>query len=138
MPNHGLAAKPRGDRPGGHRRRRAEEVKQERKKREVPRYHVILWDSDQHTYDYVERMLRELFGHTKEECHKMAETVDSEGPVVVLTTTKEHAELKRDQIIAYGKDDLMKNCKGSMHATIEAEAKEFASAATPNQLNTCW
>ena len=91
----------------------------ERKKREVPRYHVILWDSDQHTYDYVERMLRELFGHTKEQCHKLAETVDTEGRVIVLTTTKEHAELKRDQIVAYGKDELMRNCKGSMHATIE-------------------
>jgi ATP-dependent Clp protease adaptor protein ClpS len=96
------------------------EPKAERKKREVPRYHVILWDSDQHTYDYVERMLRELFGHTKEQCRKMAETVDAEGKVIVLTTTKEHAELKRDQIIAYGKDELMKNCKGSMHSTIEA------------------
>ena len=72
---------------------------------EVPRYNVILWDSDAHTYEYVERMLRELFGHTPEECHKMAETVDTQGKVIVLTTTKEHAELKRDQILAYGKDD---------------------------------
>jgi ATP-dependent Clp protease adaptor protein ClpS len=91
-----------------------------RKKRRIPRYNVILWDSDDHTYDYVERMLRELFGHSPEECHKMAETVDAQGKVVVLTTTKEHAELKRDQILAYGKDDLIRNCKGSMHATIEA------------------
>lgn len=94
--------------------------KQERKKREVPRYHVILWDSDQHTYTYVEKMLRELFGHSKETCHKMAEEVDTKGKVVVLTTTKEHAELKRDQILAYGKDELMKNCQGAMHATIES------------------
>src|ERR671924_383788 len=83
-----------------------------KKRRRIPRYHVILWDSDQHTYDYVERMLRELFGHTPEECHKMAETVDTQRRVVVLTTTKEHAELKRDQILAYGKDELMRNCKG--------------------------
>ena len=92
----------------------------DRKKRRVPRYHVTLWDSDSHSYQYVEQMLRELFGHTPEECHKMAETVDTEGRVTVLTTTKEHAELKRDQILAYGKDALMKNCKGSMHATIES------------------
>ena len=39
----------------------------------------ILWDSDDHSYEYVERMLRELFGHTQEECHKMAETVDTRG-----------------------------------------------------------
>lgn len=110
-----------GDDPGGTGTAVAEpKVKRERQKREVPRYHVILWNSDDHTYDYVERMLRELFGHTKVECHKLAEKVDSEGKVVVLTTTKEHAELKRDQIIAYGKDELMKNCKGSMHSTIES------------------
>ena len=68
------------DEPGGTGTPVAEpKAKQERKKREVPRYHVILWDSDEHTYDYVERMLRELFGHTQEECHKMAEKVDTEG-----------------------------------------------------------
>src|SRR3954447_19809697 len=93
--------------------------KAERKKREVPRYHVVLWDSDAHSYEYVERMLHELFGHTKEECHKMAETVDTQGKVIVLTTTQEHAELKRDQILAYGKDANMRNCKGSMYATLE-------------------
>ena len=91
--------------------------KTERKKREVPRYHVLLWDSDAHSYEYVERMLRELFGHTQEQCHKMAETVDTQGKVIVLTTTKEHAELKRDQIVAYGKDELIRNCTGSMHST---------------------
>jgi ATP-dependent Clp protease adaptor protein ClpS len=90
------------------------------KKRRIPRYHVILWDSDVHTFDYVERMLRELFGHTPEECHQLAKTVDSEGRAVVFTTTREHAELKRDQILAYGKDESDRNCKGSMHATIEA------------------
>jgi ATP-dependent Clp protease adaptor protein ClpS len=94
---------------------------QERQRRRQPRYHVLLWDSDDHTFDYVERMLRELFGHTKEQCHKIAETVDTEGRAVVLTTTKEHAELKRDQIMAYGKDDDIKNSKGSMWSTIEPE-----------------
>ena len=91
-----------------------------RKNKGIPRYDVVLWDSDDHSYEYVERMLRELFGHTVEECHKMAETVDTQGKVVVLTTTKEHAELKRDQIQAYGKDESMRNCKGSMYATIES------------------
>jgi ATP-dependent Clp protease adaptor protein ClpS len=96
-------------------------TKTERERRRQPRYHVVLWDSDKHSFDYVERMLRELFGHTKEQCHKMAVTVDAEGRVVVLTTTREHAELKRDQILAYGKDDLVRGCQGSMHATIEPE-----------------
>ena len=92
----------------------------DRQKREVPKYNVLLWDSDAHSYEYVEKMLKELFGHTQEQCHKMAETVDTQGKVIVFTTTKEHAELKRDQILAFGKDDLIKNCKGSMHSTIES------------------
>ncbi len=94
--------------------------KANQKPREVPRYNVVLWDSDVHSYEYVERMLHELFGHPPEACHKMAETVDTHGKVIVFTTTKEHAELKRDQIQAYGKDDLIRNCTGSMHSTIES------------------
>jgi ATP-dependent Clp protease adaptor protein ClpS len=83
-----------------------------------PRYNVILWDSNGHTFDYVEKMLRELFGHEKEQCRKIAKTVDAEGKAIVLTTTREHAELKRDQIHAYGKDNL-EGSKGSMWSTIE-------------------
>jgi ATP-dependent Clp protease adaptor protein ClpS len=96
------------------------EPKDDRTGKGIPRYNVILWNSDDHTFQYVEKMLRELFGHTQEECHKIAETVDAEGRAVVLTTTQEHAELKRDQILAYGKDETMKDCKGSLYATIEA------------------
>jgi ATP-dependent Clp protease adaptor protein ClpS len=95
-------------------------TKAERRKREVPRYNVLLWDSDDHSYEYVERMLKELFGYDSEYCHKLAKIVDTEGKVVVFTSTQELAELKRDQILAYGKDSTMRNCKGSMHATIES------------------
>jgi ATP-dependent Clp protease adaptor protein ClpS len=91
-----------------------------RQGRRQPRYNVILWDSDGHTFEYVEKMLRELFGHQPEQCHELAKTVDAEGRAVVLTTTKEHAELKRDQIHAYGKDNL-EGSKGSMWSTIEAD-----------------
>ncbi|KKK52934.1 hypothetical protein LCGC14_3099870, partial [marine sediment metagenome] len=52
---------------------------------------------------------------------QLAEQVDTEGRAVVLTTTREHAELKRDQIHAYGKDAEIAECQGSMWATIEAE-----------------
>lgn len=92
-----------------------------RDQRRQPRYNVLLWDSDDHTFDYVEKMLRELFGHEKEQCVKIAKEVDEEGRSVVLTTTREHAELKRDQIHAYGKDHL-EGSKGSMWSTIEPMA----------------
>ena len=99
-----------------HRRRKRRD--QQRPKRQ-PRYHVILWDDDDHTYAYVIVMLMQLFGYPAEKGYQIAKEVDTGGRAVVLTTTKEHAELKRDQIHAYGKDGLIDNCKGSMWATIE-------------------
>jgi ATP-dependent Clp protease adaptor protein ClpS len=94
-------------------------VKSRDKTKRQPRYHVILWDDDDHTYDYVIRMMAELFRHTKEKGMQIATEVDSAGRAVCLTTTMEHAELKRDQIHAFGRDELMDKCQGSMKATIE-------------------
>ena len=90
------------------------------KPKRQPRYHVVLWNDDDHTYQYVIAMLRQLFGHPPETGFRLAKEVDSQGRVIVLTTTKEHAELKRDQIHAFGADILLARSKGSMSASIEA------------------
>jgi ATP-dependent Clp protease adaptor protein ClpS len=91
---------------------------QQQTKRQPP-YHVILWNDDDHTYEYVIAMLMELFAYPPEKGFQMAKEVDTQGRVIVLTTTREHAELKRDQVHAFGKDVLIAGCKGSMGATIE-------------------
>ena len=96
------------------------QTKPVRQSKQQPRYNVLLWDSDDHTFEYVEKMLRELFGHTAQQCQVISKDVDAEGRAVVLTTTLEHAELKRDQIHAYGRDHL-EGSKGSMWSTIEPE-----------------
>ena len=100
------------------RRRRAQ---RNARPRQQPRYHVVLWDDNDHSYEYVVEMLRQLFGHPMEKGFLIAKEVDSRGRAICLTTTKEHAELKRDQIHAYGRDALIRRCKGSMWATIEPE-----------------
>ena len=92
---------------------------QDKRPKKQPRYHVLLWNDDDHTFEYVITMLAELFGHQIEMGYQLAKEVDTAGRAVVLTTTMEHAELKRDQILAYGKDDAIASCKGSMSATIE-------------------
>lgn len=86
-----------------------------------PRYSVILWDDDHHTYEYVIQMMRQLFGYSLNKGFQMAKRVDNAGKCVCLTTTREHAELKRDQIHAFGKDVLLAKCDGSMSASIEPE-----------------
>ena len=100
----------------------APEARPKDRPKRQPRYHVVLWNDDDHTYQYVIAMLKKLFGHSPEKGFKLAREVDRDGRVVVLTTTREHAELKRDQIHAYGADKLLARSKGSMSATIEPEA----------------
>jgi ATP-dependent Clp protease adaptor protein ClpS len=95
-----------------------EEQTDQRTKRQPP-YHVILLNDDDHTYQYVISMLQKLFGHTLETGFKMAQEVDKTGRVIVDTTSMERAELKRDQIHAFGADPLIPRCKGSMSAEIE-------------------
>ncbi|MEZ6070636.1 MAG: ATP-dependent Clp protease adaptor ClpS [Pirellulales bacterium] len=90
-----------------------------RKRKRQPPYHVILWNDEDHSYEYVILMMRRLFGHPIEMGMKIALEVDTRGRAIVMTTTRELAELKRDQIHAFGRDDLIEGCLGSMWATIE-------------------
>ena len=95
-----------------------------RKPQFLPPYHVILLDDNDHSYEYVMQMLRELFAHPLEEGFRIADEVNRSGRAIVLTTHKEKAELKRDQIHAFGADRLVATCKGSMSAIIQpAEAE---------------
>ncbi len=98
---------------------RRSRAKHQKKPKRQPRYQVILWDDQDHTVAYVISMMQKLFGHPLEKGYQIACEVDTRGRAIVLTTTREHAELKRDQIHAFGKDDLIRACKGSMSATIE-------------------
>jgi ATP-dependent Clp protease adaptor protein ClpS len=87
--------------------------------RKAPRYHVILLDDNDHTYDYVIRMIEKIFGFQQERAYQLACEVDNSGRVILLTTSREHAELKQEQIHGFGIDPLIPHCKGSMYALIE-------------------
>src|SRR5277367_4064320 len=92
-------------------------VEPEEKTRRQPPYNVVLLDDDYHTFEYVIAMLQQLFGYPAEKGYQMALEVHTTGRVIVLTTTMEHAELKRDQIHAFGPDPLASlGSKGSMSA----------------------
>ena len=94
------------------------------KPRRQPPYNVILHNDEDHTYEYVVQMLGKLFGHSETKAFRMAQEVDTTERVIVDTTTLERAELKRDQIHAYGKDHRMERCAGSMRASIEPATDE--------------
>ncbi len=101
-----------------------QDVDRDARRKRQPKYHVILWDDDDHSYEYVILMMRQIFAHSIEKGFEIAKQVDSDGRAICLTTTKEHAELKRDQIHAFGKDILIERCSGSMTASIEPETED--------------
>ena len=104
--------------PAGSVEKRRRKQARTKPKRQPP-YHVILWDDQNHTHAYVIVMLQQLFGYPLTKGFQLADEVDRRGRAIVLTTTLEHAELKRDQIRAFGKDIMLDECPGSMYATIE-------------------
>jgi ATP-dependent Clp protease adaptor protein ClpS len=93
--------------------------KEEQKTEGLPPYNVVLLDDNDHSYEYVIMMLKRIFGHPVEKGYELAREVDATGRVVVATANLEQAELKRDQIQAFGPDPLIPRCKGSMSATVE-------------------
>src|SRR5258708_6720565 len=93
--------------------------KKEKKLKPQPPYNVVLLNDDDHSFEYVIAMLQKLFGYPVEKGYQMAFEVHTKGRVIVCTTSLEHAELKRDQIHAFGADPFIPRCKGSMSAEIE-------------------
>jgi len=85
----------------------------------APLYHVVLLDDDDHTYEYVIRMLGTIFGFDADRGMEHAREVDQTGRTVLLTTTRERAELKQDQIHGFGADPLLPRSKGPMRAVLE-------------------
>ncbi len=98
------------------------DVEQEQKTSRQPPYNVVLLNDDDHSYEYVIEMLRQLFGHSVEKGFPLAKVVDTQGRAIVCTTSLERAELKRDQIHAFGPDPRIPRCAGSMQAEIEPAA----------------
>ena len=84
--------------------------------------HLILLDDDSHTYQYVIRMLGDIFGYSREKAFGIASVVDSQGQAILMTGAKDECLLKQEHIHAYGPDPLMELSVGSMSAVIETAA----------------
>lgn len=82
-------------------------------------WNVVLLDDDEHTYDYVMEMLRDIFKYDLQMAYKMACEVDQTGRVIVFSAVLEQAELKRDQIHAYGADPRLERSRTGMRAVLE-------------------
>jgi ATP-dependent Clp protease adaptor protein ClpS len=85
----------------------------------LPLFNVVLINDDDHTHEYVVEMLQSIFAYPVEMGFQMADEVDRSGRVIVFTAHKEHAELKKEFIDAFGVDPRVEECHGSMTAVLE-------------------
>jgi ATP-dependent Clp protease adaptor protein ClpS len=98
--------------------------KKQDKPEKEPRFHVILWNDDVHTFEYVIIMLNVLFGYPVEKGFQLAKEVHTRGRAIVFTSSLEQSEIKRDQILGFGPDILLAESKGSIIATLEKAADD--------------
>ncbi len=84
-------------------------------------WRVILWDDNEHTYEYVIEMLMDVCKMTPEQAFGHAVEVDAQKKTVVFAGELEHAENIQDRILNYGPDPLLPASKGSMSATLEGD-----------------
>ena len=84
--------------------KRTAKNKEKTKPQRQPNYHVIIWNDEEHTYEYVIELLMRLFGHSFEAAFQITDDVHNAGKGVAYTCHMELAELKRDQVHAYGAD----------------------------------
>jgi len=86
-----------------------------------PKHKLILLDDNQHTYNYVVKMLVRLFKIDEKKAFSHACEVDKTGQSIIISGTLEYLELKKEQIESFGPDPSTRGCKTSMKCSIESE-----------------
>jgi ATP-dependent Clp protease adaptor protein ClpS len=81
---------------------------------------VVLFDDDEHTYDYVVEMLVHCCGLKRESAFRCAVEVDLCGRTTVFFGTTQECIKRRDRIHAYGADPRLPRSRGSMRAEVQA------------------
>ncbi len=97
------------------------EIEDQTTTKHMPMYRVMLHDDDAHTYQYVIELGSKIFGMDFNAGMALAQAVDGEGQGCCGVFPLEVAELKQEQVHAFGPDALMEDCAGAMTATIEPE-----------------
>src|SRR5579884_2767236 len=73
--------------------KREGKTKRKNKPKKQPNYHVIIWNDEEHTYEYVIELLMTLFAHSFETAFQITHEVDHAGKGIAYTCHKELAEL---------------------------------------------
>ena len=74
------------------------------KPKQQPPYAVVLFNDEEHTFQYVVETLTKVFGYPEEKSFSLTLQIHNDGRGIVWSGSREVAELKRDQIRSAGPD----------------------------------
>ncbi len=83
------------------------------------RFHLILLDDNDHTYQYVVEMLGRIFGYGKDKSFALAALVDAQGQAIIETVSRGIALRHQRLVHAFGADPRITHSAGSMSAILE-------------------
>ena len=86
----------------------------------APLFKIVLFDDDEHTYDYVVEMLVDCCGLSRESAFRCAVEVDLSGKTTVFYGPKDACRRRCEMIHAYGADPRLPRSKGSMKAEVQS------------------
>ena len=90
------------------------------KPKQQPPYAVVLFNDEEHSFQYVIETLMKVFGYPQEKSHSLTLQVHNDGKGIVWSGSREVAELKRDQIRSAGPDYYAaKKVEFPLKATVE-------------------
>lgn len=85
-------------------KKRKQTTDSDTKRKRQPPYAVIVENDDFHTFQYVIDVLQRICGHDEQQAFVLTSQIHHNGRANVWSGTMELAELKRDQIKAFGPD----------------------------------
>ena len=96
------------------------ENKVEARPKALLNWKVVLFNDEEHTYDYVVEMLTKVSGLSRENAFRCAVEVDTAGRTAVFYGTRPDCEAVRAKILGYGPDHRLPHSMTSMAAETQA------------------
>jgi ATP-dependent Clp protease adaptor protein ClpS len=82
-------------------------------------YKVVLFNDEEHTYDYVVEMLTQVCKLSKQNAFRCAVEVDLTGRTIVYYGSRKECDSTCSRINAYGPDHRLPQSMGSMNAEVQ-------------------
>lgn len=95
------------------------ETSTDQKTAHLPRWHVILLNTDDHTVEFVVSLIMTIFNKNFDEAFALTMEIHEKDSCIATTTHKERAELYKEQVHAYGADPNMKQNHRPLPCVIE-------------------